>query len=257
MSKYIFIDCDGTIVPYLGSIPESTLQALSQAKINGYQLILTTGRYLDELTDDILEIGFDGFILNGGRYVQYHDHVLFDGCFSKQEIVELSNYLNSNHLQYRYQLIEGICQTESFENDFDVYEDDCISLIDQKNCIRDDVRYIYISVDDQKYQQLIQTFPNYSIYGYMNNHHYCIAELTLKGLDKGYSVELLMNQLNISKEDTISIGDDSNDISMFEKTGISICMGQGILLAQQKASYITDSISKDGIYKALKHFNVI
>jgi hydroxymethylpyrimidine pyrophosphatase-like HAD family hydrolase len=58
-------------------------------------------------------------------------------------------------------------------------------------------------------------------------------------------------------EDTISIGDSTNDLPMLTFTGLSICMGNGSEKVKPQVDYVTDSIEKDGLYNAFKHYGLI
>lgn len=55
----------------------------------------------------------------------------------------------------------------------------------------------------------------------------------------------LRNQHNIVK--TIAIGDDNNDLSMFEEVGYKVAMGNAIDIVKQKADEITLSNDEDGV----------
>ena len=55
----------------------------------------------------------------------------------------------------------------------------------------------------------------------------------------------------------MAFGDDLNDLSMFKLVNYSVCMGNGNEKAKKEAFYVTDNIENGGIYKALKHFNII
>lgn len=44
---------------------------------------------------------------------------------------------------------------------------------------------------------------------------------------------------------------------MFKIAGASICVGNGREKAKKQASYVTKTVSEDGIEYALKHFNII
>ena len=44
---------------------------------------------------------------------------------------------------------------------------------------------------------------------------------------------------------------------MLSHVGIGIAMGNASDEVKKYADYITDSVDEDGVFKALKHFNVI
>lgn len=48
-----------------------------------------------------------------------------------------------------------------------------------------------------------------------------------------------------------------NDIDMFEFCQIGVAMGNASQEVKNKANYVTYDIDDDGIYHALKHFQVI
>ena len=66
-----------------------------------------------------------------------------------------------------------------------------------------------------------------------------------------------MDYLGLKKEETISFGDDTQDISMKKATGTFVCMGNGKDEVKAVADYVTDRIENDGLEKALKHFKLI
>ena len=68
---------------------------------------------------------------------------------------------------------------------------------------------------------------------------------------------ILLEKLNIKPEEMIAFGDSENDIDMIQLAGLGISMGNGTPECKAAADYVTDSIDQDGIWKALKHFNII
>ena len=67
----------------------------------------------------------------------------------------------------------------------------------------------------------------------------------------------LLKHLGIPKEQTLAIGDSTNDIPMFEVAEHTVCMGNGMEELKDRAEYITASVLEDGIEKALRHYGLI
>lgn len=65
--------------------------------------------------------------------------------------------------------------------------------------------------------------------------------------NKGIAVKKLLEILNIKKEEAIAIGDDNNDLSMFEQVGYKVAMGNAIDIVKEKADEITLSNDEDGV----------
>lgn len=91
------------------------------------------------------------------------------------------------------------------------------------------------------------------------NRHRSLYDSTFKGNDniwidiasasvnKGKTVKKLLEYLNINLEDSVRIGDDLNDLSMFFGKGLNVAVQNAIPLLKQKANYITRSCLESGI----------
>ena len=76
-------------------------------------------------------------------------------------------------------------------------------------------------------------------------------------IGKQNGIHEVLKYYSINQDETMSFGDGKNDIDMFEYTKISVAMGNAGDDVKEAADYITDDIDEDGIYNALKHFELI
>ena len=67
------------------------------------------------------------------------------------------------------------------------------------------------------------------------------------GSNKGNAVQKLCEYLTIDLKDAIAIGDSYNDLSMFEKVGYSVAMGNANEEIKEKANEVTLSNDNDGV----------
>lgn len=74
--------------------------------------------------------------------------------------------------------------------------------------------------------------------------YYDVAD---KLTSKGYGVEKFCKILNINKKDAISIGDDYNDVTMFQVTGHSVAMGNANEEVKSYAKEITVTNNEEGV----------
>jgi Cof subfamily protein (haloacid dehalogenase superfamily) len=72
--------------------------------------------------------------------------------------------------------------------------------------------------------------------------------------NKGVAVTEIAKLLGIPLTEIAVIGDGSNDVAMFERSGLSIAMGNASPQVQRKADFITDSNRHDGFAKAIERF---
>ena len=84
-----------------------------------------------------------------------------------------------------------------------------------------------------------------------------IIEAVPKGTSKATGIAWLCEHLNIAKEDTYALGDSINDLEMLGFVGHSIAMGNASQMAKDAAEYVTTHIHEDGVFNALKHYNLI
>ncbi len=69
-----------------------------------------------------------------------------------------------------------------------------------------------------------------------------------------YALQVIQKYFNISKENTISFGDDYSDLEVFEKSGKGVAMGNAIVDLKQMADYITDDNNSNGIANFINQY---
>ncbi len=72
--------------------------------------------------------------------------------------------------------------------------------------------------------------------------------------NKGIALSELARLLAVPREEIAVIGDGGNDIAMFERSGLSIAMGNASPEVQQAADFVTDSNREDGFANAVERF---
>ncbi len=77
-------------------------------------------------------------------------------------------------------------------------------------------------------------------------------DVTHPEANKGGVVERLVAMLGIPASAIATLGDQPNDVLMFEKSGLSIAMGQASDAVKAKATLVTDSSEADGFAKAIE-----
>ena len=75
-----------------------------------------------------------------------------------------------------------------------------------------------------------------------------------KGVSKGRALEALASYLGIPLEGVIAIGDGVNDVSLLEKAGLAVAMGNAPDELKEVADYITLDVDHSGVAQAIKMF---
>jgi Cof subfamily protein (haloacid dehalogenase superfamily) len=79
-------------------------------------------------------------------------------------------------------------------------------------------------------------------------------DITHQLANKGDAITKIAKLLGIPLTEIAVIGDGSNDVAMFERSGLSIAMGNASPEVKQKADFATDSNRHDGFAKAIDQF---
>ena len=76
--------------------------------------------------------------------------------------------------------------------------------------------------------------------------------ITNKIATKEHAVAELLKMLNISKEETIGVGDGNNDIHLFRAVGLKVAMGNATNQLKSKADVVCDTVENDGLAKFIE-----
>lgn len=260
-NKIIFFDIDGTLLDEkTGLISQSTKEALQQAKQNNHILIINTGRPIASIDSKIKELNFDGYICGCGTYIEYHNEPILHVTLDETIRLELIRQAYLCRVQAVLEGKNGIYFPKNITHPF--------ILNTKDNYIKEGFQVFEYDIDDfvdfdklavwyddnsdietfrcflKKYFEIIQRDDDF-------------IEVVPLGYSKATGIRYLIDYLNIDYNHTISIGDSTNDLSMLEYTKESIAMGNSHPLVFDKVTYITDHIEENGIYNALKHFQII
>ena len=72
--------------------------------------------------------------------------------------------------------------------------------------------------------------------------------------NKGAALSEIAKQLAVPLAEIAVIGDGGNDVAMFERSGLSIAMGNASSAVRQAADFVTDSNHDDGFANAVERF---
>ena len=79
-----------------------------------------------------------------------------------------------------------------------------------------------------------------------------LMDVSSQEVSKGFAVEIIAKHLEIPLEHVCVFGDYDNDVSMFQKAGIAIALGNASATAKKHADFITLSNDDEGIAYAIR-----
>ena len=277
MSKYIFLDVDGTLVSYDNVLPDSAVEAIRTARENGHKIYTVTGRSKAEMYQNILDIGFDGYIGGNGNYIESDEEVLAHKTLTLEDTRAIVDWLHERGLEFYLEANSGLYGSENFEDrgqqtvrDYTAFKgkdgsesltvrDVFPEMLFEEGLYRDDINKIsFILEDYQDFLDAKEAFPHLQAgtWGGLGEKA-LFGDLALANINKRTAIEYLLEVKQVSPKDTFAFGDARVDLPMFEVCEIGVAMGNGGEEIRAAADYITDAAEDDGIYNAFKHFKLI
>jgi hydroxymethylpyrimidine pyrophosphatase-like HAD family hydrolase len=64
----------------------------------------------------------------------------------------------------------------------------------------------------------------------------------------------IAEQLGVSREETLAIGDGDNDVEMVEWAGLGVAMGNATPAVKAVADWVAPPVTEDGVSAALRRF---
>lgn len=280
--KIIFFDVDGTLVAGVDGVeyvPESTKKAIALTRAKGNLVYLCTGRSKAEIYDFILNCGIDGVIGAGGGYVEIGDTMLYHKKVTKEAVNHMVDYFEANNFDYYVESNGGLFASKNLvkrleriiygdiENDLEARkrwqrkENHFINaLIEGEELRRDDInKACFLENPNIPFDDIINEFKNE-----FNVIHCTVpmfgddsGELSVPNIHKANAIETLINHLGIDRKNTYAFGDGMNDKEMLEYVNVGIAVGNAKEGLKAVADEVTDDITNDGIYNAMKRHNLI
>ena len=256
----LFFDIDGTIWDQHQVIPESTYEAFYKLKENGHHAFLNSGRTRAFIQDEHLKpLVIDGIVAGCGTYIEIDHEIKKNEVMAEELVSQTVALLKKRHMP---QVLEGCdylyLDEEDFEGDpfLDILKDNYGAELTPIKGSEGNRRINKLSVDlvDERIEETLgKLAENFHII----LHGAEFMELVPIGHSKATGMEFVADYYGVDMRDTFAFGDSRNDLEMLEAAGCGVVMGNGTKEAKAAGNYTTDHIKEDGIYNALKHFELI
>ena len=260
MIKALFFDIDGTLVSFnTHKVAQSTIDGLNIAKERGIKIFISTGRplsFINNLED--IEHLVDGYITTNGSYNLMGKSVISMHSIPKEEVLTLVDYLNKHEYPA---ILVGTDNTAVINHkpivDRIVIDTLNITNIDfsitAETVLQQDILQITPFITQEQQDIIMPQIPHCA----SERWHPEFIDTVNKQASKGKALSDIVAYNDLLISETMAFGDGGNDISMLLKAGVGVAMGNANDNVKAMANYVTSSADDDGIYKALKYFEVI
>ncbi len=283
--KCIASDMDGTLLNENQKISEENRKALEAVMEMGGQVIIATGRSYKEARLALDEVNFNCPIIsmNGAAVYDQKGELIASQPIAFEELESTITFLEEAGLYFELYTNHGVF-SKNPEHAIDSLVDIVLSAnpeldreaVRRRALARIEYGFLFETHD---YHALIreedmQVFKIlvFSLYkdqlstaaqGLAKFEGLTITssgkgniEINRRGVSKGNALEKLLKMHGIPLEETIAIGDNLNDVSMFEKAGLSIAMENASEEIKRICKDTTFSNKEDGVAHAIYRYMV-
>lgn len=281
MIRLIAIDMDGTILSPDHSISTKNKQAILAAQSNGIEVVIATGRSFSEAIGPVRSAGLNlpYICLNGAEVRDESGELISATHIVENDIQKIISILETHTIDYQL-FIDTLIYTKSIKDQIDTFVQlaEAANQIPAVDEIRKEVmdrveRGFVIQLDS--YDQIINQRGSeiYKVFGTsfnrlnLDNARKALQllpglaisssgagnlEITNKNAQKGIAVEQYAKSKGTTMENVMVIGDSYNDISMMERAGRSVAMGNAPAEIKAECTEVTTTNEHDGVGLAIE-----
>lgn len=263
--KLLVLDLDGTLTNTRKEVTEYTRTTLIRAQEQGLKIVLASGRptYGIAPLANLLQLDrFEGYVLsyNGGEIIDWKTGELL-----------YKNLLDPEVLPYLYQC--------ACDNDFAIVTYDGEYVLterpDDEYVLKEALLNVMKIKKVENFLKAVQhpiakclivgeptrlATLEKSMYEHLHDRmgvfrsEPYFLELVPKGIDKAQSLAVLLNEIGMTKEEMIAVGDGFNDLSMIKYAGMGVAMSNAQPIVKENADFITLSNEEDGVAYVVEKF---
>lgn len=248
-------DLDGTLLREDKTISQKNLDAIEYFKSEGGIFTFITGRIAAgaKVVNDILKANAPCGCVNGGGIYDYRTSELLWSVNIPRDVLELVEYIDKEvpgmgieiNLHDKIYFCKKNPATEKHRMNEGLDE-----YLSHYNDVKEPfAKILFVDLDQDnmnKTIELLHKHPKACDFDFIRSD-VMFYEVLPKGASKGNLILKLAEILEISKEKTISIGDNDNDASMLEAAQLGIAVSNASDKAKKAANYITVSNEEDAI----------
>lgn len=259
MIKLVATDIDGTLLIPEGNFTECVKDCVKKLCAKGIKVVLVTGRMNAAASLIAKDLGLDTPVVSyQGGLIKHNEETLYERCLTEsqaQKIIEWADSENIHLNLYNDDIlysekkcyeVERYCNNLHTEYKISAFKDI------KKNKVNKLLAIDYNNPEkiDRLEKELPEIFPELYI---VKSTPYFL-EFSNKEASKYCAVKFLQKYWGISEEETLTIGDQNNDIALLKAGGVRVAMGNATEELKKVANYTTDTVFNDGFVKAMDRF---
>ncbi|MBD8070075.1 HAD family phosphatase [Bacillus sp. PS06] len=280
MIKCIAIDMDGTLLNEHHVVSDLNKQAIEAAQAKGIEVVIATGRSFPEAKFPLeaAELNCPIIAVNGADVRSISGERIHESPIDQETAFKVMDILNKHNAYYELYTEDG-----TYSKDYDQglmiimdifmspnfqhvnyeetvkaakerFESGLIQLVDEfDSIVKNNVsvyKFITFSFDEKVLAELREALSTIEGIAISSSGKENI-EINSVHAQKGLALTEFVAKRNITLEETMAIGDNYNDLSMFQRVGRAVAMGNAPEEVKKHGHIITDTNKNDGVGKAI------
>ncbi|MDH6367930.1 MULTISPECIES: HAD family hydrolase [Breznakia] len=265
MYKLICVDLDGTLLNSRNMITPQNKKAIRKALDAGIEVAIVSGRpncFTIRIMNQI-SVKMSHITFNGGYYrVAGKSRTFPIPASAADQIAHLAQKYNVR-TYFKNKNLSLCTRTDPGVLDYDLYKDvtpekdrmDMYYSVDTQTILDHDTEYLkIISLQDDvdSLNQMVdevEKIEGIRLYRYPD-YFECSSIETSKGL----AIKAVCKDIGIDLSDVVCIGDNFNDLPMFEVAGLSVAMKNAPDAVKEKVDVVTLSNDDSGVAYAIENY---
>jgi Cof subfamily protein (haloacid dehalogenase superfamily) len=251
--RAVFLDIDGTLISKDGGPYEDDLRQIQEARRRGHRFFLNTGRSLAIVPRNLLEAPYiDGIAAGGGAHVLLKQEGVLRTVYHKWISADLLRAAAALYIEMKkWCIFEGETMLYAFRPECCTLSlDNCLPVTTKHDF---DIKYpgaivTKLTMEDDRTGEKEAALLGNAFHIFPQNGYH---EAIIRGESKARAMEIILEQLGMSRSDSVAMGDSANDIDMIRFAGLGIAMGNACDELKQASRAVTAPCGEGGIAGAL------
>ncbi len=255
--KLIAIDLDGTLLNNEGRVSKETAEIITEVRRMGHKVVIATGRHTNTALPIAEQLGLtDGLVCFNGAlvmnlvnnqvesshsYVQNDIHIL-------AKLMRMWGYGYITSTQYGYQIESQYGHLIDQFKEIDAQ----MEVVKSFREIEDPIFKTMIVGEERELDEIERFIQPTVPYLQVVRSSEESIDVMNAAASKGTALEWLADYYQVKREDTISIGNYYNDVSMLKYAGIGVAVENAPDQVKQQADIIAYSNEENGVARFLE-----
>ncbi|HLR70392.1 MAG TPA: Cof-type HAD-IIB family hydrolase [Pseudogracilibacillus sp.] len=238
--KLIALDMDGTLLNDDGIVTSYTSHVIQRALQQEIQVVLSTGRPLPLCETYAEELQLTSYIItsNGAEIWTAKHELIEKHVLDAEKINALWEIGNKRRLHMWLVATDKVFRNAERPGNFTDYE---WLKIGYGNLTETTKRELLQELNKKKDLEI-------------TNSSLTNIEINKEGVNKASALRSICNEIGITMDEVMAVGDSLNDLKMIEQAGLGIAVKNAQQLIREAADFVTATNNDDGVAKAIEKF---